>query len=582
MSLKLTGLTRQANTFLVRVSVPKDVRDVIGKRELIESLGTGDPKLAAKLHPAVLAKFKAKIAEARGIKVAAGAPPLDTRPAEIALARWAERVTSRPENYEIPEATALTTAPQMLTMIDGYQAFFESGDSSVLPDESLHDLGPLPEMTRTMLRVGGLHVAPGHPIIAAMERQAASHIAMAYRFLERERLARAVRALDLDDATERDLTPKPAEPPAMKLSALYEAWLATLSVADKEKGRLANQQRRLVETVGDLPINRVTKDMISEHMTLVGRFPGRKRSAVLDALPMRELIDQFERENGERPDAEKHDCLAASTASEWFGGYQRMFKFAVDMDWLQKSPVEGLKRHVVRGGESTDRRAFTKPEIEKVFAAPLFRGYDATAPKGSRDKAGATVTRDSKYWLPIIALLHGARLTEMAAMPLDGVCSADDGHWYFDLTDRKVKTITSQRVIPLHPQLIALGFLDYVRELQGRKEVWLFPDLDHVSKFGPGHGFSKWWGRWTTKLGLTDPEITFHSWRHTWKRRARETATVKEEIHDVLSGHKGQTVSRSYGSGADIAPLARDMALILFPELTLKRVVTEDVAEVAA
>ncbi len=575
MRHKLPGLTLRGNTWIVRKGVPADLHTTLGKRELLEWLGTGDLKLAEKLYPAVWNEFCRQIDEARGIKTRAAAPPLDIRPAMIALARWAERVTSHPENYEIPEATDLTTSPQMLTMIEGYQAYFETGDLSVLPDESLHNLGPLTEMTRVMLRTGGLHVAPGHPIIAAMERQAAYHISMAYRFLERERLARAVRLLDLDDATERDLTPKPAEPPAMKLSALYEAWLGTLTVADKEKGRLANQQRRLVETVGDLPINRITKDMISEHMALVSRFPGRKRSAVLDALPMRELIDRFERENAERPDAEKHDCLKASTASEWFGGYQRMFKFAVDKGWLAKSPVEGLKQHVVRGGESTDRRAFVKAEIETIFATPLFRGYDPTAPKGSRHVPGATVTRDAKYWLPIIALLHGARLAEMAAIPLKDVCVSSDGHWYFDLTDRKarrLKNVTSQRVIPLHPQLIALGFLDYVRELQDRKEVWLFPDLDHESSVGPGHGFSKWWGRWMTKVGLSDPDIAFHSFRHTWKRRARETANVKEEMHDVLSGHIGQTVSRQYGPGADIGPLARDMAQIVFPELTLERV----------
>ena len=67
------------------------------------------------------------------------------------------------------------------------------------------------------------------------------------------------------------------------------------------------------------------------------------------------------------------------------------------------------------------------------------------------------------------------------------------------------------------------------------------------------------------KLGLTDPAITHHSWRHTWKRRAR-ASTVKEEMHDVISGHKGlANVSRTYGEGADIEDLARAMALIEFP-----------------
>jgi hypothetical protein len=40
---------------------------------------------------------------------------------------------------------------------------------------------------------------------------------------------------------------------------------------------------------------------------------------------------------------------------------------------------------------------------------------------------------------------------------------------------------------------------------------------------------------------------------------------VKEELHDVISGHKNASVGRSYGSGAGIEPLAREMAKIVFP-----------------
>jgi len=567
MGSKLVGLTRQGNTYLVRVVVPKDVRAVIGKRELIESLGTGDAKDAAKLHPAVLAKFKKLIAEARG-QVGRPAAKLDTGPAEVALAKWAAIVTGDPAKWIVPDQTSLTTTPAMLAMIAGFQAFAETGDEAVLPDESISPLPPLPEMTRRMLLLGGLLIAPGNPVIAAVGRQAALHLATAYRFLERERLAHSVRAIPLEDIGGVDVTPKPAVAPSIRLSALYEAWKATLKVADKELGRLDHQQRRLVETVGDLPANHITKAMISEHMGLVARFPGRKRSEALNAMPMRELIEQFEAENAKRPEGERHAPLTAFTADEWFSGYRRMFDYAVANDILPANPMAGLKKYVVRGAESTTRRAFTADELATIFDSPVFRGYDAAGPKGSRKLPGETITRDSKWWLPVLALLHGARLTELAAMPVEHVRQTPEGTWYFDLTDRQVKNVTSQRVIPLHPQLIALGFLDYVADLREREQVWLFPDLDHEAKVGPGHGFSKWFGRWTTSIGLTDPEITFHSFRHTWKRRARQSE-VKEELHDVLSGHKGATVGRSYGEGADIQPLATAMGLIRFPELTL-------------
>ena len=68
--------------------------------------------------------------------------------------------------------------------------------------------------------------------------------------------------------------------------------------------------------------------------------------------------------------------------------------------------------------------------------------------------------------------------------------------------------------------------------------------------------------------GITDPALTFHSFRHSRKRRA-SASDVKEEMHNVISGHKGSGVGQNYGRGADIGPLVRDMALIIFPEFPI-------------
>src|SRR5207248_147749 len=123
--------------------------------------------------------------------------------------------------------------------------------------------------------------------------------------------------------------------------------------------------------------------------------------------------------------------------------------------------------------------------------------------------------------LPILAYHHGCRMSELAALPLASF--REQGvHWYFDVTeDVKVKNEGSQRVIPLHPDMERLGFLNHVNHLRKAGEAWLFPELDHQHKFGPGHEYSKAFGRWLRDAGFTDPAIVFHSFRHAWKRRAR-------------------------------------------------------------
>jgi integrase len=246
------------------------------------------------------------------------------------------------------------------------------------------------------------------------------------------------------------------------------------------------------------------------------------------------------------------------------------YKYALAFEHIARNPFAGLQKHTVKGLKSVDRRAFEPHEVTQIFSTPLFQGFEGDGKTGYRDIAGSTILKDAKYWLPILSLFHAGRLNEFAAMPLANFKKTDQGNYYFDLTkDVKVKNQTAERYLPLHPHMIALGFLDYVAKIHN--SPWLFPELNHDSKHGEGHSFSKWWGSWSNKHGLTDPSITFHSWRHTWKRRARATEGLKEELHDIISGHKApggnvSAVGRSYGAGAEVDVLAGEMARIEFPE----------------
>src|SRR3546814_5488758 len=65
---------------------------------------------------------------------------------------------------------------------------------------------------------------------------------------------------------------------------------------------------------------------------------------------------------------------------------------------------------------------------------------------------------------------------------------------------KSLKTRNAVRMVPLHPVVLELGFLDYVRGLKSRH---LFPDLNHRSNQGPTGKFSSYWGPFTRSLGVT-------------------------------------------------------------------------------
>lgn len=564
MPLRYPGLVLEGNTYVVRKVVPAALRLGIGKRELIRSLKTGDIAEARRAWEPVWREFNQIIDDAR--RGGAPKPVIDRRAGQMALARWAVLE----QDNALPTDQALHTS----WLITDKIAKLERAVSS---PNGWRDIAGFDQTVAEMLAAGGLVVAPSDPMVEAMWGEAAITLLYAEKWKERARLevafqrrADAVRKADLDDVAAESTQPEKVPPAAsLTIQQLFDAWLPTLKVAEKEKGRLKHQIRRLIEFVGDKPASHVEKREIIDLMNLVGRFPGRKRPPALNALPIRELIERFEVENAGRPEAKRWKTLTRTTAEEWFAGYSRMWEFglAMEFDNLARNPFRGL-RFAIRGAPSTKRRAYTDDEITTIFTSPMYQGFDGDPHKGYRNRPGTKIVRDAKYWLPILALFHGGRLSEIAAMPLTDFKTKKveerEVH-YFDLTGRSLKTNQSERIVPLHPHMIGLGWLEYVAERRATGDQWLFPDLDHANRNGPGHEFSKWWGNWCNAHGLADPGLVYHSWRHTWKRRARQSP-VKREMHDVISGHAGVAVADDYGKGADIDALAREMALITFPK----------------
>ena len=151
--------------------------------------------------------------------------------------------------------------------------------------------------------------------------------------------------------------------------------------------------------------------------------------------------------------------------------------------------------------------------------------------------------RVADRWMPWLGALMGARQDEMASASVAHIETSDeDGRITFlRITDagegKALKGKGARRMVPLHPLLIRLGFLDYVKGLP--QDGLLFPGLKSSA-------YSKRFGRMLDKLGLDAPGLVYHSFRHTFITAAR-TAKVDEEVRNRLVGHATATEGRKYG-----------------------------------
>lgn len=128
-----------------------------------------------------------------------------------------------------------------------------------------------------------------------------------------------------------------------------------------------------------------------------------------------------------------------------------------------------------------------------------------------------------------------------------------------------LKTVGSERVVPLHPAIIEAGFLKFVSTLpSGPLFSTLTPDV--FGKRG-GNG-TKVIGRWVRGLGITDKRLSpSHSWRHRFKTLGRRFGLMPDLVN-AMTGHFRKSVADAYGE-FPVEALFRELCKI--PRVKLER-----------
>lgn len=257
--------------------------------------------------------------------------------------------------------------------------------------------------------------------------------------------------------------------------------------------------------------------------------------------------------------------IKPATIRKLLGFLRAAFQCAVDDDKIPLNPFSGVKVTVPKTASSEKPRLpFTMEELAKIFNGPVYQaGYRPRESLGS-----------ACYWLPLLSLFSGARVEELAQLEkADVEHSAEHGHHICirRSTDRskRTKNLNSVRNFPVHPELVDLGFIDFV---DSAKPGRLFPAL-RSDKYGVlSTSFSTWFGLYLDKLGIRDRTKVFHSFRHNFIQRCKEKSNViPSEVREAIVGHlSASKIEIVYGCALyPLAPQAAAMRHVDFPGLDL-------------
>ncbi|MCL2908549.1 site-specific integrase [Shewanella aquimarina] len=154
-----------------------------------------------------------------------------------------------------------------------------------------------------------------------------------------------------------------------------------------------------------------------------------------------------------------------------------------------------------------------------------------------------------RAWLPRLAAYTGARLGELAQLYLDDFIVID-GYPCILIrathSDQSIKTATSERVIPIHPKLIAMGFLQYAEKQRLSGQERLFPELRRQAIRGYSHQVSKWFCTFKAKLGWTKRD-TLHGIRHAVATQLKHKEYSSDLVAGLLGHAHGSITFDRYG-----------------------------------
>ncbi len=302
--------------------------------------------------------------------------------------------------------------------------------------------------------------------------------------------------------------------------------------------------RRWTELHGDIPLEKLERRHLNEFNEALKELPpalGDHRK-----LSFQKSVAKRKRDGKE--------AISFKSRETYISHLKSLTAFALDpMGELSSDPFAGYKLIKPKGKHSHAMEKARKP----------------FSPSQSRRILNfAKSTFDAKimdHWMPILAAYTGAQQEELAQLRLDNIVLIKR-HWCIRITDldpkQKVKSKRSIRTLPVSPVLIDAGFLEYANRRRHADATWLWQEsftdkhkntrLQDIRPDNRGRFATNFGQRFARKvrapLNLTEPGMTFHSFRHSWADAARK-AKLDPEIRRKIAGRleDSDPVEADYG-----------------------------------
>ena len=246
---------------------------------------------------------------------------------------------------------------------------------------------------------------------------------------------------------------------------------------------------------------------------------------LFDAFSGTAMLSQINRDKGDKFRSWlQQQPTSSKTARDRLVWVKSLLNYACDdLELLPKNPWRGLD---IRAHTEAPRQPWSDEFLNKLFSHPIWT--EGLIPKDT--KAGGSAA----YWIPLLGLYSGARSSELCQLQKDDI-KKESGVWMMKINNgdpnQRIKTQAARRIIPLHDELLRLGFIRYWDSIE---QGSLWPKLPKRKGKAGGY-FSQYFSELRTQLGIPF-STNFHSFRHSTRTNLVRVG-VAETVIDKLLGH---------------------------------------------
>ena len=309
-------------------------------------------------------------------------------------------------------------------------------------------------------------------------------------------------------------------------------------IRDKTEDEIRNSVKFLTECFGDIPIGDITKEKSNIIKSHIKNFPKNKtknpkyRDKDFHSLMKMNIPQQ--------------DIIHLTTINKHLGHLSSFMIWCVNNGYCNTNPFTGMKIKQKKSPRD-ERDRFTEQELKEMFSKQNYLHY-------------TKVEKDSsyRYWVPLIGIFSGMRCGEICSLYLDNIREISGNQrnkrWCFNILeepnrpDKRLKTQSSRRIVPIHDTLLDLGFIDFINLLKkDTKRKRVFEELDYregtyirsISRF-----FNN---RYLPLLGIKTNKNGFHSFRHSVIDHLKQLGVEPHFINELVGHSQGNIDLDRYG-----------------------------------